>query len=66
MVLADTQGEPLSGVLQFQDRERIWETAKTFEESEDDSGRHILIAHAKAPGFETYSTHWHSVILQYV
>jgi hypothetical protein len=66
MVLADTQGPPLSGVLNFQDRDRVWDCAKVFQESEDEAGRRILVAHAKAPGFETYSTHWHSVILQFL
>lgn len=65
MVLADSQGPPLSGVLQFESRDKVWDSPKCFLESEDDTGRHVLVAHAKAPGFETYSTNWHSVILQY-
>jgi hypothetical protein len=66
MVLADSQGPPLSGILSFQDREKVWDNDKCFQESEDEAGRKILVAHAKAPGFETYSTLWHSVILQQV
>jgi hypothetical protein len=66
MILADSQGLPLSGVLQFQDRDKVWDSPKIFEESEDEAGHRILVAHAKAPGFETYSTHWHSVILQQI
>ena len=27
-------------------------------------GRRCCIAHAKAPGFETYSTDWYSLIIQ--
>lgn len=63
VILADTQGAPLSGELRFPDRESIWTSPKCFSEVEEEAGQ-LLVAHAKAPGFETYSTHWHSVILQ--
>ena len=62
-ILADTQGAPLSGELHFPERESVWSSPKCFLEVEEEAGR-TLVAHAKAPGFETYSTHWHSVILQ--
>ena len=65
-ILADTQGVPLSGMLHFPEHERIWGTDKSFEETYDESGRHVILAHAKAPGFETYCTGWHSVIVQQV
>jgi hypothetical protein len=29
-------------------------------------GKEVCIAHAKAPGFETYSTGWHSILIQEV
>ena len=62
-ILADTQGAPLSGELHFPERESGWSSSKCFTEVEEEAGQ-LLVAHAKAPGFETYSTHWHSVILQ--
>jgi hypothetical protein len=28
------------------------------------NGKRCCVAHAQAPGFETYSTHWHSLVIQ--
>jgi hypothetical protein len=62
-ILADTKGPPLSGSLPLAHNRQVWADPKGFHELKGDFGNTQLVAHALAPGFETYSTGWHSVII---
>lgn len=62
-LLADSSGQALQGKLSLPDREKLFASPKSFREVLIDRVPH-LIGHARAPGFETYSTGWHSVVLQ--
>ncbi|MEM1304414.1 MAG: cache domain-containing protein, partial [Planctomycetota bacterium] len=62
-VLADSQGGQLRDTLRLPDQQRFFAQPKGFE-TLDLHGRRHCVAHARAPGFETYSTGWHSVIIQ--
>jgi hypothetical protein len=62
-VLADTRGRPLGEKLDLAQQRDIWNNHKGFHEASAGMGRKMLVAHAIAPGFETYTTGWHSVIL---
>ncbi len=59
-VLADTHGQPLASKLPLS--QEIWRSHKGFHEV-DNGKKKQIIAHAIAPGFETYTTGWHSVIV---
>lgn len=63
LVLADNRGRMLEDTLNFTGRDAIFGQKKNYEQCRFESCAHI-IAHAQAPGFETYSTGWHSLILQ--
>ncbi|HTQ99414.1 MAG TPA: cache domain-containing protein [Candidatus Acidoferrum sp.] len=62
-VLADSHDRVLQDTLDFPGREQLYRQDKGFAIT-DIGGASYCIAHAKAPGFETYTTGWHSVILQ--
>ena len=62
-VLADTKGPPLSGSLPLPQNRQLWADPKGFHEIKSEFGNTQLVAHALAPGFETYTTGWHSVII---
>lgn len=49
--------------LQPQDLQRVFSSSQGYF-SISKNGKKYLVAHAKAPGFETYSTGWYSVIVQ--
>ncbi len=61
-VLADTHGQPLASKLPFASHPEIWRDPKGYHEVSDGSKKQV-VAHAIAPGFETYTTGWHSVIV---
>jgi hypothetical protein len=62
-VLADSEDKILKEKLELPDRDRLFAEAKTCVAKE--IGRtDCLIAHARSPGFETYKTGWHSVIIE--
>lgn len=63
LVLADSHGKLLQETLEFPGMMSLYDKGKCFALTEID-GQRYCIAHAKAPGYETYSTGWHSVILQ--
>ncbi|MES2605267.1 MAG: cache domain-containing protein [Pseudomonadota bacterium] len=63
LVLADSAGKILQDTLEFPEREQLYEQEKGYLITELGSNR-CCIAHARAPGYETYSTGWHSVIMQ--
>jgi hypothetical protein len=62
-VLADSWGRQLDDRLNLPASLDLKSYNKHFATVEYD-GRKCCIAHAKAPGFETYSTGWRSVIIQ--
>lgn len=63
LVLADSQSKILHDSIDFPGMEKLYEQKKGFS-IETINGRNYCIAHAMAPGYETYSTGWHSVIMQ--
>lgn len=62
LVLADTHGKQLSEILALPGREAIFRQNKNFVLSEVGL-QQVCIAHARSPGFETYSTGWHSLLI---
>jgi hypothetical protein len=63
LVLADSQDKILNDTISFSGRERLFAGKKGFVEVTYNSQPHI-ICHAFSPGFETYATGYHSVIIQ--
>jgi len=63
LVLADSQGKILQETLDFPNREAVYRQAKCFMIM-DFNGQPHCVAHARAPGYETYTTGWHSLIFQ--
>lgn len=63
LVLADSRDRQLEDRLQLPDHKRLLTEKKNFVIVRQD-GKLRCIAHAQAPGYETYSTGWHSVIIQ--
>ncbi|MGC4073565.1 MAG: methyl-accepting chemotaxis protein [Nibricoccus sp.] len=62
-VLADSEDKILKEKLELPDRARLFAEAKTCVPVS--IGRtECLIAHAQSPGFETYKTGWHSLIIE--
>lgn len=64
-ILADSWGKQLSDRLNLPEQEALFAEPKNFKMIDLDGAR-TCVAHARAPGFETYSTGWHSVLLQKV
>lgn len=63
LVLADNRNAMLSDKLLFSGMDTVFAKKKSFEQCIVDS-RSQIVAHALAPGFETYTTGWHSLIIQ--
>ena len=63
LILADSRGHRLDATLEMENREQIFADKKNFVLGQYD-GEPACIAHAQAPGFETYSTGWHSLVIQ--
>lgn len=63
-LLADTDGQVLSTGLGVELSDTLKGRNRGFEITKDRNGRECLVAFARAPGYETYSTGWHSVIVQ--
>lgn len=63
LVLADSANKILAETLYFPGMEQLYKQDKGFIIA-DINTRRYCIAHARAPGYETYSTGWHSLILQ--
>lgn len=63
LLLADSHGRVLQERLDFQGFDALLRQDKGYLVTEV-GGRRCCVAHARAPGFETYSTGWHSLILQ--
>ncbi len=62
-VLADSWGKQLKEMLNIPEMQKLFSEKKNFAKIRYD-GKPSCFAHAQAPGFETYSTGWHSVIIQ--
>lgn len=62
-VLADSAPDAPTGPLQVNRFHDLVQKEKGFEMQEL-QGRPTIVAHAPAPGYETYTTGWHSFILQ--
>jgi hypothetical protein len=62
-ILADTQSGHGHKVLDLPDIKNFFKESKIFK-SINYHGNETLIAYAKAPGYETYTTGWHSFIIQ--
>lgn len=63
LVLADTAEGMLRDRLTFRGADEVFSRKKGFVVTEHE-GAPVMVAHAYAPGYETYSTGWYSVILQ--
>ncbi|MCX7059439.1 MAG: methyl-accepting chemotaxis protein [Gammaproteobacteria bacterium] len=63
LVLADTGDGMLRDRLSFTDARQIFKRTKGYVVT-DHAGIPTMVAHAYSPGYETYSTGWHSLILQ--
>jgi hypothetical protein len=62
-LLADSAGHALVQTLELPDRSQLFTLAKGFRYIQF-GGRAAVIGIARSPGFETYATGWHSIILQ--
>ncbi len=62
-LLADSAGHALVQTLDLPDRAQLFSIAKGFRYIQF-GGRAAVIGIARSPGFETYATGWHSIILQ--
>ncbi|TBR12098.1 MAG: chemotaxis protein [Candidatus Nitrosotenuis sp.] len=63
LILADSDGKMLKETLQFDKKTSLFGEKKNYMFTEY-AGTQCCIGHALSPGFENYSTGWHSVILQ--
>ena len=63
LILADSRGHQLNELLELEDLPRLFAEKKNFTVGHYE-GQPACIAHAQAPGFETYSTGWHSLVIQ--
>jgi hypothetical protein len=62
-LLSDSNGRHLVDKLELPDRDKIFAMKKGFMNSTV-AGQNCCVAHALSPGFETYATGWHSLIIQ--
>jgi len=62
LILADTQ-ERILDKIEFNGMEQLFDNSRGFIETTI-NGKKCLVAHAKSPGYETYKTGWHSLIIQ--
>jgi hypothetical protein len=63
LLLADSAGQALRQSLTLPDAKQLFGMKKGYRHIEF-NGRPTLVGIARSPGFETYATGWHSVILQ--
>ena len=62
-LLADSAGRALEQKLDLPDRDALFRLAKGHRVL-DLGGQHAVVGIARSPGFETYATGWHSVVIQ--
>ena len=65
LVLADTQDRQLQETLRLPGWERLRSLGKGFVTAAVE-GRECCLGHARSPGYETYATGWHSLLIQKV
>jgi hypothetical protein len=63
LVLADSHNRILADTIEFAERSRLFKNPKDYCVSRVDDKR-CCVAHASSPGFETYATGWHSLLIQ--
>lgn len=63
MILADSDGKMLREKIEFDQKNSVFSEKKNYVYLEY-QGEDSYIGHALSPGFEGYSTGWHSVIIQ--
>ena len=63
LALADSAGRQLEDTIQFTGRSSLFDKKKGFIIENYKNDQHC-IAHAFSPGYQTYATGWHSLILQ--
>lgn len=63
VVLADSDNKMLKDKIQFDKKTSLYSEKKNYLFT-DYGGLECCIAHALSPGFEGYSTGWHSIIIQ--
>jgi len=63
MVLADTSDAILRETISFSSRDTLFASGKSFQIVQI-GAKKALVAHAFSPGYETYATGWHSLIIQ--
>jgi hypothetical protein len=63
LVLADSKDLVLDDKIEFLGRNALFEKKKDFVIA-DYRGDKCCIAHAYSPGYETYASGWHSLIIQ--
>lgn len=63
VVLAENRPRKVSEMSDLPSHHELFSQQKGFV-MESDAGKKVVIAHAQAPGFETYSTGWRSLIVQ--
>jgi len=64
-LLADSDHENRQKGLELEYMSDYFKYDKTFK-MDSYHGKETLIAYAKAPGYETYNTGWHSFIIQHI
>ncbi len=62
-VLADTENRQLQETLDFAERPSLFQEKQGFLHARF-GGADCCIAHAHSPGYETYATGWHALIIQ--
>lgn len=65
LMLADTSDGVLKDRLNFKGMDKLFGEKKGFVIT-DYEGSSAMVAHAFSPGYETYKTGWHSVIMQHL
>lgn len=65
LVLADSQGKALQETLPVDDMRGLLDGKKGFAELTL-GGTRFLVGHGHSPGFETYATGWHSLVMRAV
>jgi hypothetical protein len=63
LVLADADDARVLAALDLPDRAAVFASGKSHRVVED-AGVRTMVAHAVSPGYETYRTGWHSLIVQ--
>ncbi|MFI4913952.1 MAG: methyl-accepting chemotaxis protein [Steroidobacterales bacterium] len=63
LILADSNGKQLKERIEFEGMEVLFGTARAARTATL-GGKDVRIAHARSPGFETYRTGWHSLLIR--